>query len=74
MFLLVSWLVGWFIWLSRANGKADQDGLYICQKNCPGHGMNLAGVISKSSHIQGHKGGQNLPMKIQIPVKYLRIW
>ena len=23
------WLVGWFVWLSRANGKADQDGLYV---------------------------------------------
>ena len=26
---LVRWLVGWFVWLSRANGKADQDGLYV---------------------------------------------
>ena len=48
-------LVGRLRWLVRPafthQRKADRDDL--CQKNHPSHGMNLVGVISGSSHIQG---------------------
>ena len=53
LFVLVGWHVGWFVRLSRANGKAEGSGRFICRKNHPSQGINLAGVISGSGHIQG---------------------
>ena len=49
MFLLFGWLVCPGFMCQREGGS----GRFICQKNCPGLGMILAGVISGSGHIQG---------------------
>ena len=50
---LVSWLVGWLVCPAFMRQWEGGSGRFLCQKNRPGHGMNLVGVTSGSGHIQG---------------------
>ena len=49
----VGWLVRGLVCPAFTHQRESGSGRFICQKNRPGHGINLAGVISGSGHIQG---------------------
>ena len=50
---LVGWLVRWLVCPAFTRHWEGGSGRMICQKNCPGHGINLARIISGSGHMQG---------------------
>ena len=70
MFLLVGWYVGWFVRLSLTNGKADQYDLYV-KRTVRATELTWRGLFPDPATSRGHKGGQKLPLKISIPVRYL---
>ena len=63
MFLLVGWYVGWFVRLLRADGKTDQDGLYV-ERTVAATELTWWGLYPDPATSWGHKRGQKLPLKI----------